>query len=86
MPSEKELKKLSDEHKAMLAQKCVKLLMRGTQSAEYGNIEVCVCVYACACICVYGLHIIYSPRRTRQNPSTLLPDQKLPSQVVQPPH
>lgn len=29
MPSDKELNKLSDEHKAMLAQKCVDLLMRG---------------------------------------------------------
>ena len=29
MPSDQELSKLSDEHKAMLAQKCVDLLMRG---------------------------------------------------------
>ena len=29
MPSDQELNKLSDEHKAMLAQKCVDLLTRG---------------------------------------------------------
>ena len=30
MPSDKELSKKSDEHKALLAQKCVNLLMRKT--------------------------------------------------------
>ena len=30
MPSDKELSKKSDEHKALLAQKCVDLLMRKT--------------------------------------------------------
>ena len=33
MPSDQELSKLSDEHKAMLAQKCVQLLMRGRVGA-----------------------------------------------------
>lgn len=33
MPTDQELSKLSDEHKAMLAQKYVQLLMRGRGSA-----------------------------------------------------
>ena len=41
MPSDQELSKLSDEHKAMLAQKCVDLLMRKVASSEEGS-EVCV--------------------------------------------
>ena len=34
MPSDLELNKLSDEHKAMLAEKCVLLLMRGKTGAK----------------------------------------------------
>ena len=34
MPSDRELSKKSDEHKALLAQKCVDLLMRKTGSQE----------------------------------------------------
>ena len=34
MPSDKELSKKSDEHKALLAQKCVDLLMKKTGSQE----------------------------------------------------
>ena len=41
MPSDQELSKLSDEHKAMLAQKCVQLLMRGKGGEEDETAEVC---------------------------------------------
>ena len=34
MPTDQELSKLSDEHKQMLAEKCVHLLMRGKESTE----------------------------------------------------
>ena len=38
-PSDEELSKLSDEHKAMLAQKCVRLLMRKC-TTEDASLEV----------------------------------------------
>lgn len=37
MPSDKELSKKSDEHKVILAQKCVDLLMRKPNSSEEGS-------------------------------------------------
>ena len=37
MPTDQELNKLSDEHKAMLAQKCVDLLTRGKQDESEVN-------------------------------------------------
>ena len=40
MPSHKELSKKSDEHKAMLAQKCVDLLMRKVSSPSEEVSEV----------------------------------------------
>ena len=42
-PSDEELSKLSDEHKAMLAQKCVDLLMRKSAVEEAAEADqVCV--------------------------------------------
>ena len=43
MPSDKELSKKSDEHKALLAQKCVDLLMKKTGSQEEIS-EVSKCI------------------------------------------
>ena len=43
-PSDEELSKLSDEHKAMLAQKCVDLLVRKS-AMEEAVAEVCDYVY-----------------------------------------
>ena len=42
MPSHKELRKKSDEHKAILAQKCVDLLMRKPATLEEAT-DVSVC-------------------------------------------
>ena len=42
MPSDRELNKLSDEHKAMLAQKCVLLLMGGKGREEEGGVQKAV--------------------------------------------
>ena len=44
MPSDKELSKKSDEHKALLAQKCVDLLMKKTGSQEEIS-EVSMCIF-----------------------------------------
>ncbi len=45
MPTDQELSKFSDEHKAMLADKCVQLLMRGkgedTEVCYLGNHLLC---------------------------------------------
>ena len=55
-PSDDELSKLSDEHKAMLAQKCVNLLLRKSALEEaVVEVSVCVCVWCvrvCVCVCV----------------------------------
>ena len=45
MPSDQELNKLSDEHKAMLAQKCVDLLMRGKGEEVGTSYSGCVEVF-----------------------------------------
>ena len=42
MPSDRELNKLSDEHKAMLAQKCVLLLMGRKGREEEGGVQKAV--------------------------------------------
>ena len=50
MPTDKELSKKSDEHKALLAQKCVDLLMRKTSSQE----EISE-VHTCRGTCMHNL-------------------------------
>ena len=54
MPSDKELSKKSDEHKALLAQKCVDLLMRKAGSQEeisevriHAEVHVCIILRTC---------------------------------------
>ena len=61
-PSDEELSKLSDEHKAMLAQKCVNLLMKKSvvEEAVVAD-QVCVCVCVCSCVIILplSLHVLH---------------------------